>query len=191
MANNNIEIEIRIPLDNKTFLRVKEALQKIAKFGKISQQKDVYYTPSHRNFVVPKYPFEWLSIRERAGKNILNYKHFHPENVEVTTHCDEYETLIDNPEQIEKIFSALDIKKLVTIEKEREVYIFKDEFEIALDTVKELGNFIEIETIKDFGSVEEARKKLNEFAKSFGIDASKFDKRGYPYLLMKKKGLIK
>lgn len=191
MANNNIEIEIKIPIDESNFLKVKEKLQKITKFVKKTEQVDEYFTPVHRNFIEPKFPFEWLSIRNRGDKFILNYKHWHPENVEVATHCDEFEAEIKNPDQIKNIFSAIDFKKLVTVEKEREVFVYNNEFEIALDIVKELGHFIEIETIKDFGSVEVAREKLFEFAKNLGIDISKTDKRGYPYLLMKKKGLIK
>ena len=166
-------------------------MKSIARFVKSTKQIDEYLTPIHRNFVEPKFPFEWLSIRRRGEKVILNYKHYYPENVEITTHCDEFESEVKNPEQLEKIFSTLDFKKLVTVEKEREIYVYNDEFEIALDKVKDLGLFIEIEAIKDFGSVEETREKLFEFAKNLGIDITKTDKRGYPYLLMKKKGLIK
>ena len=191
MANNNIEIEIKIPLDNETFLKVKEKLNQIAKFQKTTKQSDAYFTPAHKNFVEPKFPFEWLSIRKRSNKIILNYKHYYPENVQETTHCDEFEAEIKEQEQIEKIFSALNFKNLVTVEKEREVFVFNEEFEIALDKVKGLGYFVEIESIRDFGSVEETRKKLIEFAKIVGVDVSKIDKRGYPFLLMQKHGLIK
>ena len=191
MSNNNIEIEIKIPLDEKSFFKVKEKLEKIAKFVKNSHQIDEYFTPAHRNFLEPEFPFEWLSIRKRDDKVVLNYKHYYPENVEITTHCDEFETEIKNLDQLEKIFSVLNFKKLVTVEKEREVYVYNDEFEIALDKVKELGHFMEIEAIKFFGSVEATREKLFEFAKNLGIDISKTDKRGYPYLLMKKRKLVK
>jgi len=191
MSNNNIEIEIKIPLDEKSFFKVKEKLEKIAKFVKNSHQIDEYFTPAHRNFLEPEFPFEWLSIRKRDDKVVLNYKHYYPENVEITTHCDEFETEIKNLDQLEKIFSVLNFKKLVTVEKEREVYVYNDEFEIALDIVKELGHFMEIEAIKFFGSVEATREKLFEFAKNLGIDISKTDKRGYPYLLMKKRKLVK
>ncbi|HDD45991.1 MAG TPA: class IV adenylate cyclase, partial [Candidatus Aenigmarchaeota archaeon] len=188
---NNIEIEIKIPLNENTFSRVRSKIKRIAKFVKKTKQIDEYFTPAHRNFIRPKFPFEWLSIRRRGDKVILNYKHYYPENVEVTTHCDEFETEVKSHEALAKIFSALNFKKLVTVVKEREVYLYNDEFEIALDRVKELGYFIEIEAIKDFGGIKSAREKLFEFAKSLGIDISKTDKRGYPYLLMKKKGLIK
>jgi len=190
MSNKDKEIEIKIPLDEIRFYELKEKLKQIAKFEKISKQTDEYFTPSDRNFIEPEYPFEWLSIRRRGEKVILNYKHFYPENFHTFTHCDEFETEITNLNQLNKIFSALNLKKLVTVEKEREIYK-NDEFEIALDKVKELGYFIEIEAIKDLGTVEETREKFFEFAGNLGIDTSKTDKRGYPYLLMEKKGLIK
>lgn len=191
MAHNNIEVEIKIRIDPNLFLIIKEKIKQIAKFAKKTLQVDEYYTPQHKNFVEPNYPFEWLSIRKRGEKSFLNYKHFYPENVEITSHCDEFEALIDKPEQIEKIFSKLNFKKLITVEKDREAYVCKDEFEIALDTVKDLGFFMEIEALKDLGGIDQTRKKLISFAEELGVDATNTEKRGYPYLLMKKKGLIK
>lgn len=189
-VSEDLEIEIRISLNKSTFLKVKEKVKETAKFTKSSKQIDQYFTPAHRNFVEPKFPFEWLSIRKRGSKIILNYKHFYPENVGLTTHCDEFETEIKKADQLQKIFSALNLKSLVTVEKTREVYVYNNELEVSLDKVKELGYFIEIEAVKDFGGVEATRKKLFEFAKNIGIDTLKTDKRGYPYLLMKKKELI-
>lgn len=191
MANNDTEIEIKISLTEREFENIKEKIKTIAEFVKKSQQADEYFTPVHRNFIEPNFPFEWLSIRKRGEKTILNYKHFYPENAVTATHCDEFETEIKDKERLKKIFHVLDLKSLITVEKEREVYVHKDEFEIALDTVKELGHFIEIEAIKDLGSVEITREKLFEFAKNLGIDISKTDKRGYPFLLLKKNGFIK
>ncbi|MFH1229246.1 MAG: class IV adenylate cyclase [Candidatus Aenigmatarchaeota archaeon] len=192
MSNNDREIEIKIPLEKGEFLKIRESLKKTAAFVKTSKQVDDYFTPDHRNFVEPRFPFEWLSVRRRGEKAILNYKHYYPENVETATHCDEFEAEVKAPEKLEKILSAINMKKLVTVEKERETYNYNDEFEIALDTVKDLGHFIEIEAMKDFGSVESTRKMLFEFAKKLGIsDISNADKRGYPFLMMAKKGLIK
>lgn len=191
MRTKNIEIEIRIPLNENTFFKLKEKLKETTQFVKSSHQMDEYFIPTHRNFLQPQNPSEWLSIRIRDGKSVLNYKHwYYPENAESGTHCDEFKTQIENPDQLKKIFSALDFKKLVTVEKERELYIYNNEFEIALDLVKGLGHFIEIEAIKDFGSVEATREKLFEFAKTLGLDITKTDKKGYAFLMTKKKGLI-
>jgi len=191
MASNDVEVEIKIQLDTATFSQIKERLKQLATFVKASQEVDDYYTPAHRDFLAPEFPFEWLRIRNKAGKTILNYKHWHPENTPHTTHCDEFETEVAKPEQLHKIFSALELKKMITVDKIRETYHYKDEFEIALDTVKELGHYIEIEALKDFGGIETTREKLLAFAQQLGIDASQVDKRGYPFILMEKKGLLK
>ena len=190
MANNGVEIEIKVPLDKSAFLKVKEQLKSSAKFIKSKTEKDDYFTPAHRNFVEPKYPFEWLRLRNLGDSVLITYKHFYPENTEKTTHCDEFEAEVKNPKHAFKIFEALNFKKLVTVEKTRETYHYGDEFEIALDIVADLGFFIEIEALKDFGSISSAREKLFELAKKLGVDASNCDLRGYPFMLLKKKGLL-
>lgn len=190
MTHNNQEIEIKIPLGKKQFLSVRRKIKKIAKFIKKTSQEDTYYTPAHKNFVKPKYPFEWLSIRKRGDNIELNYKHYYPEHAETHTHCDEYETKLGHEDQVEKIFKALNIKKLVTVNKIRETYNYKNELEIALDQVRELGYFIEIESLKSFGYIQKTRERLFDFAKSLKIDIKIMDKRGYPYLLINKKGLM-
>lgn len=191
MASNNVEIEIKIPLEENKFIEVREKLRKIAKFEKTSSQVDEYFTPAHKNFLAVEFPFEWLSVRKRSGKTTLHYKHYYPENAENHTHCDEFELEVKGPEQLEKMLSALGFKSLVTVCKERETYSYTDELEIALDSVKDLGYFTEIEALTHYGGVEDTRKKLFEFAKCLGIDAVKTDNRGYPFALMKKRGLIK
>ncbi|MFH0835568.1 MAG: class IV adenylate cyclase [Candidatus Micrarchaeota archaeon] len=191
MAHENVEVEIKIPVVEKKFAGVKSRLAERAEFVKESRQSDEYFTPAHRNFVEPAFPSEWLSIRERGGKTILNYKHWRPDNADVKTHCDEYETEVSDAARLRKLLDALDFRKLVTVEKKRLVYRVGNDFEIALDEVAELGFFIEIEALKDFGGVEATREKLFEYAGELGLDARKeFEKRGYPYMLMKKKGFV-
>ena len=190
----NKEIEIRITLDKKSFSDLKKKIKRIANFKKKSHQVDDYFTPLHRNFIEPKYPFEWLRIGKRGNQNLITYKHFYPEYADYHTYCDEYETNIEKGRALKKIFSALNFKKLITVNKKREVYNFKNELEISFDEVKNLGYFIEIEAKKDFGGILKTRKKIFEFIKNFGFKSFKEDKeisKGYPYLLLKKKRLIK
>ncbi|MBU2561700.1 MAG: class IV adenylate cyclase [Nanoarchaeota archaeon] len=191
MAHEDIEVEIKLQLTEKQFLSVQDKLKQIAEAKKASHQIDDYFTPAHRDFLKYDYPYEWLRIGQRSGKTILNYKHFHPENTMPFTHCDEFETEVACPEKLRKIFASLDILPLVTVDKQRSTFVFNDEFEIVLDTVKELGCFMEIETIKDFGSIEQARRRIREFSALLGIDPEGSVERGYPYLLMEKKGLLK
>lgn len=187
----NIEIEIKVEVSQDTFESFRSFLKKKAQFVKGSFQTDEYFTPQHRNFLSPEYPYEWLSIRERSNKVILNYKHWYPENEEKSTHCDEFEVELSNYANMSRIFEALDIKSLCKVIKEREIYNYNDEFEISMDKVEELGYFIEIEVKKDFGSIECANQKLIEFATRMGVDTNKRNYRGYPFLLLEKKGLLK
>lgn len=177
-------------MKEEKFSKIKEKLNEIAKFEGEVNHVDKYYTPKHRNFVEPEHPFEWLSIRDRGQKTILNYKHYYPENSAETTHCDEYDIKLENGGKIEKVFSALDLRKLVTVRKKRSIYTFQNKFEIAMDEVEGLGNFIEVEAIKDFGSVEKTREKLHSFAERLGVDISNEDHKGYPRMLMLEKGLL-
>lgn len=190
MASDNIEIEIRIRLDGQKTAQVREKLNEVAKFIKSSSQKDEYFAPVHRNFITPKFPSEWLSVRNRNGKTILNYKHFYPEGVEITTHCNEFETEVKDEKSLRLILGSLDFKPLMVIEKERDYYVYMDEFEIVLDNVKELGNFVEIEVLRDFGGHEQTKRRLMEFAEELGLDVSAIAVRGYIEMMLRKKGLI-
>jgi len=190
MAYDDKEIEVKIKLTESEFLMIKEKLAKIAQFQNKSDQMDKYFMPPNKNFLEPKYPFEWLSLRKRDEKVQLTYKHFYPENEKMKTYCDELETDIVNLEQFEKTLRALEFKELVTIKKERDVWIFED-FEIGLDSVKELGYFIEIEALKDFGGIEETRKKIFNFAILLGADIARIQRANYPFLLLEKKGIVK
>ena len=183
-----MEIEIKIPISEVLFHELKDKLSPSFRGNKV--QVDDYYTPIHRDFVNREYPFEWLRLRRKGDKSILTYKHFYPEGVEVNTHCDEFETHVEDSLQLEKIFHVLNFKKLVTVENDRSTFVIGDEFEVALDNVKGLGYFIEVEALKNFGSINLAREKLFEFAESLGVDVSNPDKRGYPYLMLKRNGLI-
>ncbi|MFA6089105.1 MAG: class IV adenylate cyclase [Candidatus Woesearchaeota archaeon] len=191
MAQNNTEIEIKIEVTEKEFKRVKKTLKQIAKYMKESHQVDEYFTPAHRNFIEPKKPIEWLRIGERGGKIILNYKHFYKNEEGMTTHCDEYETEVNDKQQLDFIFKAINMKSLAIVDKTRETYIYNEKFEIALDIVKNLGYFIEIEALKHNESVEKTRQELFEIAEKIGIDNPKETNKGYPFILMERNSAIK
>jgi predicted adenylyl cyclase CyaB len=187
----NIEIEIKIKISDETANCCKNFLAHNARFVNSSQEVDQYLGPSHRNFLAPEFPYEWLRLRLKNNKVVLNYKHWYPENAEVSTHCDEFETEIQNSDSLLKIFKALDITPLIIVDKVREKYNYKDEFDISIDFIKELGYFIEIEYIGKSNVIEEANKLVLEIAKTLNLDLSQRDNRGYPYLMLEKVGQLK
>lgn len=191
MASDSIEIEIRVPVSESDFTALRNRLLQTPGLSKSVSQSDDYFSAPNRDFLAPAFPFEWLSVRKRGNRVVLNYKHFFPENVPTTTHCEEVETDVGSREALLRMLASLGFQKLVTVEKERETFDANGEFEIALDRVSELGFFVEVEALKDFGGVELTRKKVHAFASSLGLDVHSADQRGYPFLLMKKKGLLK
>lgn len=191
MARDDIEIEIKIPTDKKTFEKVRRYLKKQAKLVGGSQEVDKYYNSPHRNFLEPKHPAEYLRIRAKSSGGAITYKKVYFNGEGRHTHSDEYESKIENIGQLEKIFSVLNFDNFITIDKRREIFEFEDKFEIDLDIVKGLGYFVEIEALENSGGKNATYKRLADFARKIGLDPEKQDSDGYVLAMMKKKGLVK
>lgn len=181
----NIEVEIKVKVDDLTEIREKVA--KIGKLVKAIKQIDEYYTPLHRDFFAQKpHPTEYLRIRTNPDKVVLEY------DVSINKredgdydYAEEYETEISNPEELRKILNFLDFKKAVTIKKNRE-YWQCGGIEVALDEVKDLGSFIEAEAKGDFKGDKEAKKACIDFLENLGFkDVEKNQiKKGYSELFL-------
>lgn len=183
---NDIETEIKIKLSEVEYNDLKLRMESNAKFLKSAHQKDTYYSPTHRNFLEPKYPFEWLRIGERGNKIIVNYKHWYPEGVEKNSYCDEFEVEIDDAKNMDKIFKVLDLKEIEVVDKNRLTYFYLDKYEVALDTVESLGYFVEIEVKKYDATPLEEYESLLKVAKNLNLNLNNIDDRGYPYHLIEK-----
>lgn len=160
---------------------------KKAKFINENKQIDTYFQPAYRNFVneekikSQEKISEWLRIGERGNNKILNYKNWYD------NYCDEYEVEIDNIENLQKIFTVLGLEELVVVDKTRKTYFYLDKYEVALDYVKDLGYFIEIEVKK---YTKDARKEYDDLlkvVKDLYLNLDCIDKRGYPYYLIENK----
>ena len=185
MQNIEVELKYRV-LDTKGAV---EKLDSIAVIGKKGDyQKDDYYTPIHRDFIKQKPIVEWLRVRETPAKNTINYKKWHNKQGYETVSGDEIETLIGDSQQLREIFERLDFKKLISVEKSRSTWNYKD-VEIVIDEVTGLGTFIELETKGDFNSLEDAKNHLYEIVKELNLSLGQQDFKGYPHLLLEQQGL--
>jgi predicted adenylyl cyclase CyaB len=181
----NIEVEIKVKIDKLD--RIKRQISSFGKMIKSIRQVDDYYVPCHRDFFVQKpYPVEWLRIRTNPDKVIFEYdKSINKRADGLQEYAEEYETEISRPEEFKKILNFLDFKKIITVDKQRE-YWDCGKFEVALDHVKDLGFFIEVEAKGSFDNTIKARKECMGFLENFGITISEKDliKKGYPDLLL-------
>lgn len=180
-TKNNIETEIKIRITESEYKELIKFMNNNAKFLKDNNQLDTYYQPTYRKFLNDNEINEWLRIGKRGSKIILNYKNWHD-----NMYCDEYEVEIDNSENLDKIFGILGLEKIAIVDKYRKTYLYLEKYEIALDYVKDLGYFIEIE-VKDYSKepIEEYGDLL-KLAKSLNLKLDNIDKRGYPYHMIYK-----
>ncbi|MFH1967874.1 MAG: class IV adenylate cyclase, partial [bacterium] len=152
----NVEVEIKVKIKN--FEEIKQKVASRGKLIKSIKQIDEYYVPCHRNFFAQKpHPTEWLRIRTNPDKVIFEYdKSINKKADGDQDYAEEYETEISEVEEFRKILNFLDFKKMTTVDKQRE-YWDCGNFEIALDSVKNLGYFIEVEATGNFESPAQAK----------------------------------
>ena len=178
-TKNDIETEVKIRITEAEYKELTIFMNNNAVFLKENNQLDTYYQPTYRKFLNDNEINEWLRIGKRGSKIILNYKNWHD-----NMYCDEYEVEIDNSENLDKILKILGLEIICVVDKVRKTYLYLDKYEIALDHVKELGYFIEIEVKKYSGEPIEEYDELIRLAKKMGLNLDNIDKRGHPYNLI-------
>jgi adenylate cyclase class 2 len=180
---NDVEIEIQVNIeDSKPLI---DFLTKNANFQKETHQIDEYFSPAHRNFIGVRPVNEWLRLRNADSKYSINYKNWHREKDGRDYYCDEYETKIEDLTQLKKILDVLNFKPLVKVDKVRRIWVYKD-YEIAVDSVKNLGDFVEIEYIGKDEKVDpkEVTTEMINFLKGIGCGKIKRNYVGYPFQLL-------
>lgn len=175
---SNIEIEIQVRVE-----KIKPLLDFLKKNGRFvgeSHQVDEYFNAPHKDFVKPRPIEEWLRLRVSNRGNSANYKKWHYDKNGKGLYADEFETVIEDIDKMRNIFISLDFKPLVTVDKERKIWIYKD-YEISIDIVKDLGDYVEIEYIgKKKVDPKQTNKQMIEFLKDTGCGKLEVNHAGYP-----------
>ncbi len=166
--NEIMEIEIKCYCDDDESVR--RTLHKIgAVFLEKRIEKDIYFNHPSRDFAKTD---EALRLRAVNGFCKITYKG--PKMSGYTKARVEHETVTGDIETMKSIILCLGFTESGTIEKERELFSF-DGMEISIDSVKDLGTFVEIETIGRLS--EEVESDLFDMASRLGL--SEFERRSY------------
>ena len=179
----NIEVEIQAKIENPREVEYK--LKKVGEYLRTRKQTDKYFVLPQRDFFAKDPPIEYLRVRYEQDKNHLNYSFLHFDKKGWLKATDEYETLIERPEIVEEIFKKMGFIPKVTVSKIRKYFNCGD-FEVTLDKVEQLGNFIEVEAKKNFGSIDKTRKACQNFLDNLKIKYEIKKLQGYPYMLYRK-----
>lgn len=171
---NNIETEVKLKVNNMEYNRILNKIKEKSVYLNEEKHYAIYYKPLHR-----KMENEWLRIRIEDNKKVLNYK-----RKSNNKHCDEYEVMIDNDENLKHILKFLDFKEISTVNKVRTKYLYNNKYEFAFDSVENLGLFIEIEVKKYDLRIEEEYNNLIKLLCELGIDINLIDTKRYPDYFM-------
>lgn len=153
---------------------------------------DTYFYDKLRNNLQPTMSgklLECCRLRERDGQFFVTYKVDHYSD-KIWSYSDEYETEVQDITAMENIFKHLGLEKLVVIDNVKHTYE-SSEYEIVLEQVKDLGNFIEVEFKKDDGTlpVDVVKQNILKFISSLGLQVGDELNAGKPELLLNKKDI--
>jgi adenylate cyclase class 2 len=176
-------IEIEVKAKVKEPERVKHYLDVLGyKFLKKQRQEDIYFKSSFRNFGETG---EVLRLRKQnPGSDVVTFKG--PRLKSEMKAREEIEVDIENSSEAIELLKKLGCEPWITVEKERETYQC-NKFTVNLDEVKDLGQFMEIETkIEGTQSKLEAEQEIFNLLNKIGISKNLIEKRTYLELILEK-----
>jgi len=163
----NLELKIKTDLFDPLIEKLKSIN---AKQDSILLQKDIYY----------KIPNGLLKLRIENETQTLIY--YNRDEVSENRWSD-FNLLNIEDDNAEEFLSKLFATEEV-VEKKRRLFWFNNT-RIHLDEVKELGNFLELETLVIEGKTD-AEKRFNEIVQLLKLDLSKQIKKSYKNLIAEK-----
>ncbi|MDO4419259.1 MAG: class IV adenylate cyclase [Ruminococcus sp.] len=173
------EVEIKAYLDNK-----EEIIQKLILLGCIWDKKIKQYDIIYRlNDTLDSNEIYMRIRHENSTRPILTFKKI-LNSFEVI----EYETVIDNSDELKKMLQLIGFKEYAIINKSRQVGII-GEITICLDDVEGLGAFIEVEKkVENSHERECTLSDLKNFIFSLGINSKQLCNKRYHTMINEQKG---
>jgi predicted adenylyl cyclase CyaB len=180
------EIEILVEVYDD-YDKAKEILSKYEYVG-LKHTIDEYYYDPKRNDLKPDKDNQLnncLRIRKKNDEYYVTYKNDIFENGK-WLYSNEYETKVESGLMIKEIFTKLGLKKFIEIDNQKEIYK-SEKYEIALERVKDLGIFLEVEycTNEDV-NVLNIKNDIQKFIDDLSIEVSKELNVGKPELYLHK-----
>lgn len=167
------EVELKVRTDHEG---LRERLDELgAEFLGTIEQADTYYDAPHRDFAETD---EALRVRREVASGeesaVITYKG--PKIDTESKTREEIETGVGDGDDAAAIFESVGFEAAATVHKERDRYRL-GEYTITLDTVEDVGSFVEVETEAE--EVDEAREGGAEIMRDMGLDPSEQVRTSY------------
>lgn len=183
-----IEVEILVDL----YTSISEAKQKLINYHCIDVQNiiDYYYYDPLRDNLKPNENnklIECCRIRKKNNVCYITYKEDYYDGL-IWSHSDEYEITCDDILIARKIFEKIGLKQLITIDNTKHVYQIGS-YELILEEVKDLGNFLEVEYKSDINkeNISEIKESVRAFILQLGLEIGSELNSGKPELMLAKR----
>ena len=162
----NLELKIKIQSENEL---VSKILQNGGKFIKNLEQKDTYF----------EFKEGLLKLREENGLfQLIKYSR----NEKSGDRWSDYSIITLKGENVDEYLKELFAVETI-VEKNRTLYIYENT-RIHLDNVKNLGTFLELETVIEKITSDEGSKEFDNVVKFLGLDITKEIRASYRDLIL-------
>ncbi len=157
-----LEIEVKIRVDDLEAVRSR-LIRAGAPAPERVHERDVYFNAPDRDFGRTD---EALRVRYSGGRCVLTYKGAKIPGFFAKAR-EELSTSVESGVILEQILGRLGFKRASEVEKNREYYLFRNA-SVALDEVKDLGYFVEIEKCTT-GPGDNLQSEIQEIARELAI----------------------
>lgn len=184
------EIEVKIKLDTKNLEFFKKWLEENATYIGADLQEEYYLNPKDSSWfkVHPEgyiYALRYLRIRMSPLGDTICYKDWTPwSDAEITApYCSEQEVGVTDGLVALELLKSLGYTKITAFKKRRQSFVYKN-MEISIDSVDDLGVFIEFEVKeREYATEIEEYESLKSFIRSIGFSNYDIQKQGFIILL--------
>jgi adenylate cyclase class 2 len=176
-----VELKVRAPHD-----AVRDRLDALGaeRIGSVTQI-DTYYDAPHRDFAETD---EALRVRREGDDGSTTRVTYKGPLVETASKTRrEIETGVADADRFDRVLDALGFSPAATVEKERERYAL-DGYTVTLDTVADLGEFVEIEREAAESAVGTVREGAVDRLRDLGLDPDEQIRTSYLGLLLDSSG---
>lgn len=175
-----IEIERKFRLSAQQRQTIERILKKEYGTPVESNQIDEVFLKGMNTFKHFKQGMPVIRLRTENHKTLLTYKR----RVNDDGDTIEHELAIDSADTMKLILSEMDYQSVTYVKKKRQEIKVKDGFNVVLDAVEGLGDFLEIETVTgDDTHIIEIEYRIMKIAESYGLTESDLERKKYDQLL--------
>jgi adenylate cyclase class 2 len=174
------EVEIKVKIENLEEIKTK--LEKLGfVFSSVVTQNDTIFTDPEtaKKFDTFVSDVNFLRIREQGDKNLFTLKR----SLTGELDCIERELEFNDKEQMKDIIKYLGYEEVIKVNKTRSISK-KGDYELSLDSVEGLGDFLEVEHMVEMDiDSKKAQENMWKFLSNLGLNQKDEVTRGYDTLI--------